>query len=559
MRIALVKRLLIIAFIGAAVLGGLGGVTPPAARAEPPDGTDPGDSADPCVKQTVTGAQAELVGRLRLLDPSKPPMTGQETRIIMDAAAIRMPDPYCEGRSLNWTTLSPRWSVVARPAGSAANPTAVGTTTARLVPDRGGAWTVRFTACPAGCLIRGVHVPAQSKDITFTVTVVREARVSSAELQSALGLLLPGTRIQISHTGNGTTADGTPYTVRWSKSVSPHKYQQLCDGPASDDDPKTNPAPICEDWEDGTEDGQVTYRTITPEYHSYIDFTPLAEANGAPAALPLPIDVVEKDLSFEPPPVFRELHAAAAAFAPVDIDRIRVLANNLHVVLGLVGSDAQANTNWWLSIAGGGVNLGVKFQSSDPSVKCEAHWKAQLGYFVTLSEGWSDNLCPDYNLSRMTLSVTLVPKAVDGRLTLGDAQVTAQLEPASAKEELIDIFRNVSNRAAAQIQEKVRDKLLEEQTRKDMGKLLTAALKKKYPDLCRVVSAEVVGSDLVVHYQAQAPLHVALPCAGGGAMPPITGGGAAATVEGAAAQPAPMPTISGARLTPALGGAVVTR
>lgn len=501
MGISRMMRLFAGALMMVGLLAGISGATPPAARAVPQDPTEPPEL---CVPQRVTGAQAELVGTLRLLDTTKPPMAGQETRIIMQNLAVRLPDPACEGREVGAVGLIPRWSVVARPAGSVANPTIVGTNTAALTPDRGGVWRVQFAVCP--CRVAGVPVPVQTREISFTALVVREARIGTSELESTLNILAAGTSIHISHTGNGTTAGGGPvtYTVPWR--IPAYKYHDLCEVPPT-------PAPICEVWENANFMGTTTLHTRAPIYSSFIDFGPAAELAGAPDFLPLPIDAVEKDLSTEARVAILAAQGPGGFVLGLDLDRVRILANNLHVDLTSGG-----NRSW--SIGGGALNLGVKMQSSHPSIECGGHFKLKTGYVVTLSEGWADELCPDFDLSQMDLSIRLIPAALNGMLTLGDAQVTALLEPQGLQATLIDFFRGVTGRAATQIETKVRAKLLEDQTKTELGKVLTAALKQRYPDLCKVVDARVIGTDLVVQYQP--PLMPAFGCAGPGS---VIGGG----------------------------------
>lgn len=499
MSVSRMTRLFVGALMLVGVLGGLnGGVTPPAAHAVPGGGSDPPDPQT-CTPQQVNGDQAELVGYMYVVDP---PMVGQPTRIRISNPTIEFPDPRCEGTTASIPVASQVWYVGARPAGSTAIPTQFGAE-ARLVADRPGAWTVVFTACPSGCFLRGVRVPPLSKDISFTAIPVVEGRVTDAFLYSTLNGLLAGTRIQISHTGNGTTVQGTPYTVAWRPPPA-FKYYDLCVAPPQ-------PAPICASW--NSEDGTIrrTFRTITPQLTSYIDFGALAEKQGAPDNLPLPIPIVERDVPLAKRAAILAGQGGVGILVGLDIDRIRMLANNLNVDL------SNASKRTW-SIGGGSINLGLSLDSSNPSIKCEGHFKAKVGYVFTVTEGWADELCPDFNLGQMDLSVRLVPAVLDGMLTVGDAQVTVQLEPQGVQSELIDFFVGATTIAEDRIATAMRAKLLDDQTKTALGKVLTAALRFKFPDLCRVVTAQVVGSDLVIQYQA--PPSPGLPCLGPGNAPP---------------------------------------
>jgi hypothetical protein len=258
----------------------------------------------------------------------------------------------------------------------------------------------------------------------------------------------------------------------------------------------------------------VTLHTRTPLLTSYFDFGPVAEQVGAPDVLALPIQAVEREVPLEKRALTLALQGGLGALLGVDVDQIRLLANNLHLNL----NDGQ---RWSTSIGNGGINLNLSLQSSQPSVVCEGHFKLKVGYVLTLADGWADEFCPDFDLSQMDLSVRLVPTVVDGALTVGDAQVTVQLEPVGAQSELIDFFVGATTIGENRIATTIRTKLLEEKTKVALGKLLTKALQHKFPDMCRVVSAQVSGSDLVIQYQA--PLRPGLPCPGSssGNAPPF--------------------------------------
>jgi hypothetical protein len=434
-------------------------------------------------------------------------MVGQPTRISMYAPGIWLPDPNCEGNMRYFSIFPSHWDVAARPSGSSATLTSVNASEVRLVADKAGQWTVRYTACHYGCRLAGVDVPPLAETINFSPIPVAEGRLSGFELRTGLVGLLADSRIQISHTGNGTPGQGTPvpYTLRWS--VSTYKYNQLCVEPPE-------PAPICEHWDNGGRTGQVTFHSYTPTYNSYIDFGPNAVQAGAPEVLPLPISGVERDVPLEKRAAIMAAQTAAnptAILLGLDIDRILMLANNIHL-------DLDDTTAWSATIAGGGVNLSVKLDSSDPSIKCIGHFKAKALYYFTLAEGWADELCPDFNMSQMDLSVKLIPAVVNGALTVGDVQVTVQLEPQGVQSTVIDFFVGATNIAEERIASTIRMKLLENQTRTDLGELLTKALRSKFPDLCQVVHTQVIGSELVIQYTT--PPQPWLPCTtpGGGVL-----------------------------------------
>src|SRR5262245_51228961 len=102
--------------------------------AAPPAYALQGSDTDPCFPQTVTAADAELVGTLRLLDPA---MVGYESRISMSGATLRLPNPRCDGQYIT-VPLTYSWAIVTRPSGSVAALTQTTTLVPRLTPDRAG-------------------------------------------------------------------------------------------------------------------------------------------------------------------------------------------------------------------------------------------------------------------------------------------------------------------------------------------------------------------------------------------------------------------------------------
>src|SRR5262249_50405736 len=156
---------------------------------------------------------------------------------------------------------------------------------------------------------------------------------------------------------------------------------------------------------------------------------------------------------------------------------------------------------WEASFGNGAGRLVLNAQSSHPTVVCEGHWRVGVGYWVTLTDGWADELCPDFDLSTMRLEITLVPTAQDGLLTISDVQTSVDLEPQGVRSELIDLFVGATTIAEARIATILRAKLMEPQTRQSLGMLFTRGFQTVHPDVCRVMDARVVGTDLVVLYQ----------------------------------------------------------
>jgi hypothetical protein len=484
------------------MLVGMGGVTPQSAQAIP--GGDPEDP--PCIPITAcmdpqdpqeppdcepADGQPVLAGFMLVEGPS---MVGHPTRIRISAPRIEV----CSGALVILRDPVSSWSVARRPQGSTAVPTQVSRSAANLVADRPGDWEVVYIACPHGCAAGGVSIPPLSASITFTAIPVVEGRIGSDLLQSSLHLLLADSRVQISHTGNGSPAAGTPYTVRWS--MPAYKYQQLCE-PANPPPNWTEP-PICDP------DRRVkTLHTVTPQLWSYIDFGPTAEAAGAPSIVSLPIAPVERDAN-----TAVRVALGAATGGVFDVDRIRLLINNVHLNL-------RELAKWSATIEGGGINLRMRPDSSHPTVECEGHWRAAVGYILTVAQGWADEMCPDFDLSSMELSVKLVPGAKDGLLMVNDVHVAVQMEPQGVQSSLIDFMVHATTIAKERIASITRSKLMEDQIRLGVGKLLTKGFRHKFPDMCRVIDARVAGSELVVQYQKKPASPNDMPCTDPLAMP----------------------------------------
>ena len=414
-----------------------------------------------------------------------PPMVGHATRIRMSNPTMQVPDPRCDdGRVLNIPVPIQTWSVAERPVGGTANLTSSGVE-AELTPDRSGSWRVVYTACPNGCYIPLIRMtlPARSEALSFTAVPVVEGRLSSRDIDGKLKLLLADSRIQISQTSNGTPVAGTAYTVHWNPPA--YKWQQLCTEPPNAP-PTWTPSPVCD-----PDNRAKTLHTVSSAEWSYIDFGPTAVSKAkAPEAVALPVGIVERDVQSD---IVR-----GALFVDTlglfDIDRIRLLINNVHLELKDIGK-------WEASFGNGVGRLVLNAQSSHPAVICEGHWRAGLGYWITLFDGWADEMCPDFDLSTMRLEIKLVPTAQDGLLTVSDVQTAVDLEPQGVRSELIDQFVGATTIAEQRISTILRSKLMETQTRAALGMLLTRGFQAGYPDLCRVWDARVVGTDLVVLYQ----------------------------------------------------------
>ena len=463
------KMLVVLAsFLTVSVL--LGPHAPPAAHALPSGPTDT------CLPQPVTAADAELLGTLRLLDAA---IVGSDTRISMQGASVRIPDPTCDGQYIT-VPLVYRWDVLVRPTGSTVLLAQTTTLTTHLTPDVAGDWQVAFTACPTGCRVTGTTItigPLQ-RTLNFSSSVGVEGRLSSNFFDTTLKPLLNDSRIQISHTGSGGFVSGTPHDV--TSYPLTLEYQRRCiDVP--------DPPADCDAMLESMIRHAIVH-TITPSFSSFIDFGPTAEAQGAPAYILLPVEPHEHEVPTWKRAIFVGLQSLFATTS-IDIDRARLLSNNIHL-------DLKTSTMWEGTISGGSLNLHLRFLSDHPTIKCEAHYTQRIGFIFSVSSGWADELCPDYDLSQMEMIIHVFPAVVDNAVT-----VEVQLTPQGLQSDLIDYFTDVSAEQEVKIAEKVRARLIEPENRAKLGIVLMKVLQHRFPDLVRVRSSQLVGSDWVVRYE----------------------------------------------------------
>jgi hypothetical protein len=410
----------------------------------------------------------------------------------MGGASIRLPDPNCDTQFLTLRNPASSWTIASKPSGAAGTLTAVSPSQAQLVADKGGPWVITYTACPSTCQLGGVSVGPLSKSVTLNPILVTEGHFNVTELRTALIQLLKDSRIQVSHTNNGIPVPGSPasYQVHWS--VPSYKYSQLCVEPLNAP-PNWQPAPICAHWENGGLSGDHTFRTYTPIYNSYVDFGPNAVAAGAPDVIPLPVSTVERDV----PTALRVAIMGAqpgSILYGMDVDKIQILINNIFL-------DLNDTTKWNVRVEDGGITLAVKLSSSHPTIKCQAHWNGKTLYVLSVSSGWSDELCPDFDMSQMDLTVHLNLSAANDKVAVTDAQVSVQLTPSGTQSGVIDFIGGVTDTAETQIASALRSKLLEPTTKLKLGDLLTQGVRTRFPEMCTVVTLSVPAfGDLLVRY-----------------------------------------------------------
>jgi hypothetical protein len=366
---------------------------------------------------------------------------------------VKLPNPKCAGQYIT-VPLRFAWSITGRPAQSGAALTQTTTTTPHLVPDRPGPWQVTFTACPNTCTVASLNatVPPISRTVNFTAVHGVEGHISSDQLDSTLKLLLAGSRVQISQTGAGQTVAGS---------------------------------------------------------QSFIDFGATAEQNGAPAAIPFSIDPPVEDVSTTDQAILLASQGAVAVVAGTDIDQVRVRANDVHLDLSNLGK-------WSAGVTGGGVHLGLAFDSEHPAVKCEAHYTVKSLFLVTLDEGWSDDLCPDFDLSQMNLSLTLLPTVANGQVAISGNQVDAQLVPGSdTQTDLVNLFTSATDDLQTGIDTKLHSQLADPAVKAGIAQLLNGVLKQRFSDLGPIVGMQVNDNDWVIRYQSTTGLPTCVPtCVG---------------------------------------------
>jgi hypothetical protein len=428
---------------------------------DPGDGGTGGGGGPICVPDpTVTGKDAQLQGTLRLLDG---PLVGFDTRIAMDGAKLQLPNPRCEGKFLP-IQLRFGWSITQRPAGSTAQLTQTTTLTPHLVPDKAGAWQITFTACPSTCPVTAVNlsIPPITRTLNFNAVKGVEAHMTSDQLDSTLKLLLAGSRIQVSQTGAGPTVDGSK---------------------------------------------------------SFIDFGPIAVQNGAPADITFSVDPGEEDVPDSIQALLLALQGPLGVVAGTTTDKVRVKANDVHLDLSNLGK--------WSAGFGSssGINFAFSFDSDHPAIECDAHYKiVALFGGITLDEGWSDSLCPDFDLSTMDLAVTLYPTVANGQVTVVANQVSAHLVPGSdVKTELVNLFSSATSDLQSGVSTRLQDKLNDPAVKAGLGVVLQSVLKHQFPDLGQIVSLQVVGGQLVVRYVSTAGQVTCAPgCIGPGTITTTT-------------------------------------
>ena len=120
-----------------------------------------------------------------------------------------------------------------------------------------------------------------------------------------------------------------------------------------------------------------------------------------------------------------------------------------------------------------------------------------------MTEGWSDDLCPDFDLRQM--EVTLYPTVANGQAAVAGNQVSAHLVPGSdVRTELVNTFSSAAGDLQTGVSTKLHAKLDEPAVKTGLGLVLQGLLKHQFSDLGPIVSMQIVGSDWVIRYQSTA-------------------------------------------------------
>jgi hypothetical protein len=471
-------------------------------------GGDPGGGRpEPCIKPTQVDPP-ELRTQLSTGLPNKAAL-GQTVQIAAQSPTIFVPSTRCEGQGTEVPVTSFAWGVTERPGGSTAdavkNPVGFG---AAVTPDLAGKYTVTFTACPNTCTLAGNRkLEPTTREISFNAVAAKQTKLTSDEFQTLVEVGLRDTRLQISHTNNGVPVYGPPYTVKYS--IPSYKYQQLtnCDRLTG------QAAERCEQRAERiTRTGTNKLRTVVPKYNSYIDFGGAAEYFGAPKFLPLSIDPVEKDVPLWLRGVIMGL-SPGGFLASVDIDKIKLYMNNINTVIG--------PTTFKTNIANGKFNMNTTLDSSRPAVICEGHYKVKAGYFLTVTSGWADSMCPDFDVEPIKADITMVPVVnAAGELSLGQPNANVRLNPRGVQSNLIQLLVDATGTAAARAKKSL-ERGLENSAARPLGKTVEAIIKKVrgIDDLGPILSAKIVGNELLVTYEPVKPAQQVM--AGGGQNQPV--------------------------------------
>ena len=160
---------------------------------------------------------------------------------------------------------------------------------------------------------------------------------------------------------------------------------------------------------------------------------------------------------------------------------------------------------------------GISLASDHPTIKCEAHYTVKSFFLVPLAEGWSDDFCPDFDLSQMNLSMTLYPTVVNGQIALGSNQVSTHLVPATdVKTELVGVFTSATDGLETGASTKLHSALDDPTVKAGLGLMLNGEVKHRFSDLGQIISTQMVGTDWVIRYQSTSSQTTCAPACSGG-------------------------------------------
>lgn len=281
--------------------------------------------------------------------------------------------------------------------------------------------------------------PPQPDPEPLCSSSARTVRINTATLQGELELFLRGTRLQISHAGNGDTLYGEPRDLELKKNIPANKLDIFIADAEADCASAAAPAQCFVDRMSQLNDPVV--HTITPQYNSYIHWESVAGSLLDNAVQVLNVPVVKKTL----------INKWWLKYTlPVSVTAARCYANNIHQVIDF-------NSDVRFSWSGNALRIQIPLETGSPALKCEGY-----GRFFGLGVGWADELFPDVELKNPKVTLTFGAFHVDNskiKYKVSGASFTGSVDlnnmPGVA-EDLIDLIKGFRKKIDNKIEAKLR-------------------------------------------------------------------------------------------------------
>ncbi|MEE9354654.1 MAG: hypothetical protein V3U75_03605 [Methylococcaceae bacterium] len=313
------------------------------------------------------------------------------------------------------------------------------------------------------------------------------------ELLNLLGLLLNGSRLQISHTGQGVPLVGQPRTINFFETIPIAKFELLEKAQEQRCEHKPNPTQCMNDWYQDMNE-QIVY-TIEPKHHSYVDWSDSFSNVTGLSFTPVPVPVVEK-------PVQSKIAKAVTTLLiwpiAVNVDKARCFINQV-----------ESNFNHMthpIDIKNGRLEIGMTLKSvGSPTLKCEGRAVALWGLHTW---GWADKLFPDINLTNMKVAASLGDfRVVDDMPMFSTAKVDVQASVdlnniPDIGESVISFFKDYSKKARNKVADALRKKLASKKVREAFGHALVDLVEKNTGDqVDRVCAVHAAGDNVDIEYE----------------------------------------------------------